>query len=417
MRRLLRIVTTLALAVGVGGAARAQTEPPQTDPAPSAKADAKKPGPRMEIYGFAQLDMIEDFASVNPDWADTLRPTKLEAYDGQYGSGSHFYASVKQSRLGVKAWVPTGWGELETCVDFDFFGVGADAGQTTIRLRHAYAQLGHFLAGQAESVFMDLDVFPNQLDYWGPNGMVFFRNVQFRYMPLMGATRVWIALERPGSSGDGGVYSDRLAIQNIKPRNPLPDLTAQVRNTGDWGHVQFAGLVREIAWSDTLPDPYDLNGSVVGWGLTLSSVLNVTKNDALRLQAVYGQGCENYMNDAPVDVAIENNFGDPKKPIRGKAVPMWSLVAFLDHNWSPKLSTAIGYSRLTIDNTTGQTPDAFHVGQYALANLLWTPVKNVMAGVEGLWGYRKNYSDGFSTNDWRIQVSVKGSFSWTLGGK
>jgi hypothetical protein len=380
-------------------------------------APAEKPKPRMEIYGFAQLDMIEDFAAVNPDWADTLRPSKLESYNDQYGSGSHFYASVKQSRLGVKGWLPTGWGELETCVDFDFFGVGADAGQTTIRLRHAYGQLGPFLIGQAESVFMDLDIFPNQLDYWGPNGMVFFRNVQIRWMPLRGDTRVWIALERPGASGDAGVYSDRIALQNIKARFPLPDLTAQVRSTGPWGHVQLAGLVREIAWDDTLADQYDLSGSVVGWGLNLSSVINATKNDAIRLEATYGAGCENYMNDAPVDVAIQNNFGDPAKPIKGKAVPMLGLVAFLDHNWSPKFSTAIGYSRIDIDNTTGQSPDAFRVGQYALANLLWTPVKSVMAGVEGLWGYRKNYSDGFSTNDWRIQVSFKANFSWMLGGK
>jgi hypothetical protein len=43
-------------------------------------APAGKPKPRMEIYGFARLDMIEDFAAVNPDWADTLRPSKLESY-------------------------------------------------------------------------------------------------------------------------------------------------------------------------------------------------------------------------------------------------------------------------------------------------------------------------------------------------
>ena len=33
---------------------------------------------------------------------------------------------------------------------------------------------------------MDPDVFPNSLEYWGPTGMVFFRNVQLRYMPIMG---------------------------------------------------------------------------------------------------------------------------------------------------------------------------------------------------------------------------------------
>ena len=56
------------------------------------------------------------------------------------------------------------------------FGVGADAGKTTIRLRHAYAQWGELLAGQTNSVFMDGDSFPNVIDYWGPTGMIFLRN-------------------------------------------------------------------------------------------------------------------------------------------------------------------------------------------------------------------------------------------------
>jgi hypothetical protein len=405
-RTLLRTIATAIAVLTLGaGSARAQT------------ATEKPAGPRMEIYGFVQLDMIEDFNSVNPDWADTLRPTKLPSFKDEYGPNGHFYASVKQTRFGVKGWVPTGWGELKTCFDFDLFGVGVDAGQTTMRVRHAYAELGPVLAGQAESVFMDLDVFPNQLDYWGPNGMVFFRNVQLRWMPLQGDTRVWIALERPGASGDGGVYSDRVEVQNIKARFPLPDLTAQVRNSGKWGHVQLAGLLRQIKWDDTLVDKYDLSGSVVGWGFNLSTNLNAGANDVIRASVIYGEGAENYMNDAPVDVGIQNNFGDPSKPIKGKALPVLGIVAFLDHNWSKCFSTAIGYSRVDISNSDGQAPNAFKSGQYALVNLLWSPVKDVMAGGELLWGNRKNFSDGFSSDDWRVQFSFKANFSWMLGGK
>ena len=33
---------------------------------------------------------------------------------------------------------------------------------------------------------MDPDVFPNSIEYWGPTGMVFFRNVQVRWMPISG---------------------------------------------------------------------------------------------------------------------------------------------------------------------------------------------------------------------------------------
>ena len=82
--------------------------------------------------------------------------------------------------------MPTAAGEIKTTFEFELFGTGVDAGQTTFRLRHAYGELGQFGAGQTWSPFMDIDVFPNSVEYWGPNGMVFFRNVQVRWMPIQG---------------------------------------------------------------------------------------------------------------------------------------------------------------------------------------------------------------------------------------
>ena len=72
---------------------------------------------------------------------------------------------------------------------------------------------------------------------------------------------------------------------------------------------------------------------------------------------------------------------------------MYSAVVFLDHNWSEKFSTAIGYSMLNIDNSDGQNYDAFHKGQYALGKLIYYPVPNVMMGAEVQWGNRENFND------------------------
>src|SRR6185436_19721165 len=104
------------------------------------------------------------------------------------------FAGVRQSRLGVKGYIPTEWGEIKTTFEFELFGTGVDAGQTTFRLRHAYGELEAFGAGQTWSPFMDIDVFPNSLEYWGPNGMVFYRNVQLRWMPLRGANALTVAI-------------------------------------------------------------------------------------------------------------------------------------------------------------------------------------------------------------------------------
>jgi hypothetical protein len=70
---------------------------------------------------------------------------------------------------------------------------------------------------------------PSVLDYWAPNGMLLYRNVQVFWRPLQGATRVTVALERPGVNGDSGIYADRIDLENIRPRFPAPDLTAEYR--------------------------------------------------------------------------------------------------------------------------------------------------------------------------------------------
>lgn len=413
----MRVKTSFFRAIWLGGLAllligfmapclRAQTSTETTEPQP-----------RLDIYGFAMMDTGYQFKQNDSDWFDVLRPTKLPSFEDEFGKDGRWFASVRQSRLGVKSYFPTSMGELKTTFEFELFGTGVDAGQTTFRLRHAYGELGHFGAGQTWSPFMDINVFPNSLEYWGPNGMVFFRNVQVRWMPIQGDTFMTIAIERPGASGDGGSYSDRLEVQNIKGRFPLPDLSAEYHyGSQDWGYVEVAGILREIKYDDVLDDQFDLSGSTTGWGLNFSSNIKMNK-DTLRLQYVFGEGIENYMNDAPVDVGIENQLNNPVTPIKGVALPVQGLVIFLDHTWNDQWTSTGGYSRIDIDNSDGQSPDAFKTGQYALGNLLYSPVPNVMMGGEFQWGRRENNSDGFTSDDYRVQFSFKYNFSASIGGK
>ena len=397
------------------GAVEAAAEEAAAEEEQGEEQEGGGPRPTVEVYGFAMLDMGYQFNQNDPDWFDVLRPTKLPAFEDQFGEDGHWFSGVRQSRLGVKANFPTSLGEVKTTFEFELFGTGVDAGQTTFRLRHAYGELGQFGAGQTWSPFMDIDVFPNSVEYWGPNGMVFFRNVQLRWMPIQGDSRLTFALERPGASGDAGDFADRIEIANLRGRFPYPDLSAEYRHATAWGYIETAGIVRYMKWDDTLEDDFDLSGSDIGWGINVSSNIKTGKN-VIRLQAVYGEGVQNYMNDAPVDVGAELNPGDPDTPIEGVALPMLGLVAFLDHNWSDKMSSSIGWSMLDIDNSSGQADDAFSKGQYALANILFYPAKNVMFGPEIQWGNRNNFRDGFESDDLRIQFSVKYNFGHTFGG-
>jgi hypothetical protein len=228
-------------------------------------------------------------------------------------------------------------------------------------------------------------------------------------MPVRGErTSVTLALEKPGGSGDQGVYSDRIELGNIRPRFNWPDLSGNARFNGKWGYLQTAAIVRSIGWLDVANNK--LSGSAVGWGIDLTSNLNMGKNNVAKLGYVYGHGIENYMNDAPVDIAVANNPPGSAIPIRGVALPVTGVVAFLDHSWNKQFTSSGGYSLVNIANSGGQRASDFHQGQYALANLLFRPIPRVMMGGEFQFGRRANFSDGFSTNDYRMQFSFK--YDW-----
>jgi hypothetical protein len=377
-------------------------------------SEQPKPSSSINFYGFAMLDSGYNFGSINPNWTDTERPTQLPAFKDEYGPNGSTFWGVRQTRFGVKTFTPTALGELKTIFEFELFGTGVDAGQTTFRLRHAWGELGHFGAGQTWSPFMDIDVFPNSLEYWGPNGMVFFRNVQVRWTPIQGASNVVIALERPGASADSGVYADRIELEHpIAPQFKWPDLSGHARLAREWGYIQVGAIVRKIAWVDTNPGQFNLSGTAIGWGINTSSNVNITKKDVGRFSVVYGHGIENYMNDAPADVGVQNNFSNPNKPIKGVALPVLGIVAFVDHNWSERFSSSIGYSMVNIENSSGMNGFDYHQGHYALTNLLYHPVKQVTIGGEFQFGRRVNFSDGFNYNDYKMQFSFR--YDWSKG--
>jgi len=369
----------------------------------------------LRIYGFAMVDMGYNFNQIDPRWFDALRLNRLPKYKDQFAPDGTFFFGVRQTRFGVAGYTPTKLGDLKVVYEFDMFGTGSDEGQTTMRLRYAYGELGRFLAGQATSPFMDDDAWPNTLEYWGPCGMVFYRNVQIRYAPIKTADKeLFIALERPGAGADKGTISvpELPSLDSVKAQLSAPDLSAHFKKRGKWGSVQLAGILRPLKWKDTRVNNFgnDLSGSVTGWGANLSAVFNLGKSTVFRGSYVYGEGIENYMQDAPNDVGTVINGNS----IEGEALPVSGIVAWLDHNWNPKVWTSLGYSTVSIDNTeTANGTTSYKKGQYALLTIGTTPFTNTMAAIEFQYGQREG-EDGFKADCTKIQVSFKYNFSTTF---
>jgi hypothetical protein len=374
----------------------------------------------FQIYGFAQGDYIQDTKRVDPAWEDAFRPSKISV-NGEFGTNGQASVSVKQSRFGVKGTMPTaeGFPALKFKFEFDFFGVGVDEGQTTVRLRHFYGEWGPILAGQTHSLFMDIDVFPNVIDYWGPSGMVFLRTPQLRLTPYRTETSEFaIAIEKPLNDIDPGNIRliEEFALANVLNDEKAPDLTTHFKYGADWGHVQIAGIVRRVGYEyQVTPTGIFSANKQIGWGVNASSVLNALERDRALLQVVYGRGIASYMNDGGMDIAPNAAFnpGSPTPTLSAEAVPLLGMEAYYDHYWTKKWSTSLGYSFTKVSNTSFQEPVAFHRGQYASINLLAYPADELMFGIEMLWGKRTN-NNGDSGDDLRFQVSAKYTFGIDL---
>src|SRR5262249_43568940 len=76
----------------------------------------------FEVYGFGQVDYIQDFQRVDPSWAATMRASKIPTTEGANGSDGQAILSVRQSRLGAKGTAETSHGDVFGRVEFDFFG-------------------------------------------------------------------------------------------------------------------------------------------------------------------------------------------------------------------------------------------------------------------------------------------------------
>ena len=243
--------------------------------------------------------------------------------------------------------------------EFDLFGIGADAGQTTIRLRHAYGEWGQILAGQTNTLFMDGDVFPNTIDYWGPSGMVFYRNVQIRWTPYKtDNSHFAIAIENPGNDIDSGNLRLIEGLEDLEVKNDeeLPDLTAQYRFGGDWGHVQVGGILRKIGF-EVRADPADPwpDGSETGWGINVGSVFNVFEQGrdpaAGRLRRRHRQLHERRRHGPRAGGGLMTRTS---RPLEAEAVPLTGVLAYYDHYWSDQWSSSIGYSFTEVDNTNSR---------------------------------------------------------------
>jgi hypothetical protein len=370
-----------------------------------AKPEPEEPGLDFQLYGHMQLDAIYDFKRVDPTWESTLRPSTIPIEEGEFGDDGVTVVSVKQTQQGFRASLPTAWGDAKFWFEYDFFGTGSDAGDTKFNLRHAWVEVGALGFGQTNSNFMDISIFPNVVDWWGPSGMAFNRNPQLRYTWRQQDGEFALALEKPNGSFNTGIFGDESPEFDAAARSktPLPDLTAHWRKEFGESHFQVAGVLRKLEFETLGNDNNSPRDNELGWGVNLTGVINTVGRDQLKLGLVYGEGIASFFNDGGVNLAPENN--------EAKAVEVMGITAYYDHYWNEQWSTSIGWSTNNADSTNQQADFEFDTSQYASVNVLWTPYPALLIGSEFLWGNLENVA-GEDEDDYRIQFTFKHKFGF-----
>ena len=165
-----------------------------------------------------------------------------------------------------------------------------------------------FGAGQYYSLFMNIDTFPNTIDYWGPNGMVFVRNPQLRFTPYnRDGMKIAFSLEAPNAAIDTGKVSDVRPGARREHHGPQPISriwSGSLRMDREMGSCAGgrASCARSASKRSARPNNKP-SGDETGYGLNLSGWLNTFGKDRIIGQIVYGKGIASYMNDGGVDIA------------------------------------------------------------------------------------------------------------------
>lgn len=339
--------------------------------------------------------------------------------------------TARESRINFKAKTTQGDHKMGMVLEMDFLGTtnGNEVVSNSYspRVRHFFFTFDNWLFGQTWSTFMDTGALAEAVDFLAsPEGIVFIRQPQVRYT----SGDFQIALENPESFISGSADRDVGVV---------PDIAANYKVKGDWGHMRLNGLVRLLAVDNAataagaasttitpctaagVPDAscVDANDTFnaitpgaaataavdeteTGFGIGLSGKIKVGTSDDIRFSANYGDGMGRYTSLGVVKDAVL--IGDSIETVKSVA----ATVAYR-HVWNAKSRSNLILSGVDIDNPTGASTAENKSASSVQINYLYSPVKQITYGIMYLAGEREIESGADGKLD-RVQATAKYSF-------
>ncbi len=343
----------------------------------------------MAVYGYARFNASYDIDS------NQALSTRSGSYDGLAGNDDaaegHFGADAFQSRIGVKATSPEG---VMVNVEGDFRGGGGGS----LRLRHAYGSYMGVLAGQTWSNFTSFVGNTSTLDFDSLPGVAGFqsRTPQIRYTsgPLS------LSLEDPRSSFVTTAAND---IQ----KDSMPALTARLEDSAGGLSYSAAVLAHQVGYDDGTNDESSFGfATFVAGKLALSDMITVQGSLS------YTDGANSYLYRSGDNFGAASAYVDSSGDV--ETISGYGGTIGTGISLGGGRSVNIGYGMVEVDWDDAEADgvavaDESETNSAIMANYQWTPVKNVMMGVEYARLSRENV-DGTDGDANRILFAAQYNF-------
>jgi hypothetical protein len=349
-------------------------------------------GIATQFGGFVKLDAMQDFDPIGVEDQFKVNSVPVSSDpDSQLGGSSHMTARATRLTLDVRSNDGPSTG-LRAYVEGDFYGSG-----NAFRIRHGYGEWRGLLAGTTWSTFQDFSARPFTLDYEGTDGEVLVRQALIRYTQKQSDSLQWsVAVENADS--------ELFVTQGVNGsgRSEVPDLAGALRFSNERGHVQVAGLLRQLRF---VSEGGELDESDTAFGINLSGSARVVSNDTLMGHLVYGSGIGRYIE------SFGGTNSDAIIRANGSLDALNATAATLGytHHWSQRLNSTLSGSIAELDTVATQPANAIKSTRSAHLNLVYKPIPQFLIGGELMWGEREN-NDGDSGDALRMQVSVQYNF-------
>ena len=347
---------------------------------------------KVKLLGSVRVNGYYDFNGMTS--TEGFKPYEIPVGEDNIPGLSAVYIGARQSRFAIEGTANTKVGSIKTYIEVDF----ASQASSYFRLRHAFAEWNFWKLGYTWTTFMDNASLPKTVEFEGPNSSTSKRHGLIRYERKFEDKSIFgVSIESP--KADYYNPNDSL-IQNASNQRNI-DLAGRYKYYNRWGHVQLAGILRNIDFLQ--------NGKMEtkrGGGILLSSTIHINEKHQINSQYSIGKGIAYYyvgFNEKQLDAVYNPNTEKMMlKGIQGGFVNY-------SYQYTEQLifSAIVGLS--SMKNEEFEPGDSFKSSQYFAVNGFYNPIKTISLGLELTYGSRKNLDDQ-KGNASRISMLAKFDF-------